>query len=123
MNRYLDAMNVSAPLAAPAIIEQTPPDIRFGCEVDLFDECDGDAEDAALRREAVAPMDQRRFRLVGRRPEGIPAGYIVGGRTVLDASEGPAGQEGSAARNRVLEGRTLAYLAGSAGPGAAAHRS
>jgi hypothetical protein len=37
MNAYLDSLAVSAPLASPP--DGTPPDVRFGCDMDSTDEC------------------------------------------------------------------------------------
>ena len=38
MNRYLDSLAVSAPVA-PAGLQGTPPDVRFGCETDASGDC------------------------------------------------------------------------------------
>jgi hypothetical protein len=49
MNRHLDGMGFSDRLAAPGIIRQTPPDVRFGCEPVIYEECDSDYGDISVQ--------------------------------------------------------------------------
>jgi len=51
MNAYLDSLVPAARIAPKAAEPATPPDVRFGCPVDVIGECEGEGEaDGANRR-------------------------------------------------------------------------
>lgn len=49
MNRYLDSLGVSKPIAPGAIPPGVPPDVQFGCEAHPGDDCEVDADTASGR--------------------------------------------------------------------------